>query len=235
MVVHPGGPGRRAQGHGDLFVLEALLRPQQEDLALQPRQPAQALLQALLRFPRHRALVGIAVARPELLAEGHDPYALRPAPRVLQDVPPDRKQPGAELALPPKLRERAKRADERFLHDVVEVGLGRAGTREEAGQRLRMPAHQLRRSWLVASPPGGDRRRIGRHGGEGLGGTHAFVTMDVAVASILRPRAPAGPDPARRALPLRSLPARSSFSFEHSFEPDLPHAYLRRTPWTPPP
>src|SRR5207253_2764659 len=55
---------------------------------------------------------------------------------------------------------------------------------EEAGQRPRVPPHQLGRRQLVPALPGGDQRRVGR--GEGLGVGHAGRTVDVGVASILR-------------------------------------------------
>src|SRR3989449_9578455 len=65
--------------------------------------------------------------------------------------------------------------DERLLPQIVDAALHGAPRREKAGERAGMPADQLRRRLLVATLPGGDQRRVGRHDGDGLGWGHASV------------------------------------------------------------
>src|SRR6266566_9685273 len=126
MVVYASGAGGRAQGCRNLPVLEPLLRPQQEDFPLQPRQPPQTLLQPAFRLSCHRAFMGVPIGGPQLLLERDELGPFRPSRRVFQHVAPDRQQPGPELALPPKLPHRAERADERVLDQVVEICFQRA-------------------------------------------------------------------------------------------------------------
>ncbi len=102
--------------------------------------------------------------------------------RVLQGVTADRHQPGAKLALPAEPPERPERADEGLLHQVVHVRREGSRAGQEAGERARVTADQLGRRRLVATVPGGDQRRIGRIRGDGLGGSHALGTVDVAMA-----------------------------------------------------
>src|SRR5882762_1945551 len=61
------------------------------------------------------------------------------------------------------------------VDDLVQETFIREGSRpgQEAGERARMAADQFGRRRLVATVPGGDQRRIGRHRGDGLGGSHA--------------------------------------------------------------
>ncbi len=102
--------------------------------------------------------------------------------RVLQDVAADRHQPGAKLALAAEPPERAERADEGLLHQVVHVRHEGSRAGQEAGERARVTADQFGRRRLVATVPGGDQRRIGRIRGDGLGGSHALGTVDVGMA-----------------------------------------------------
>src|SRR5213593_2808287 len=111
-------------------------------------------------------------ARADVLPEGHYLGALRPSPGVLEDVAPDRQEPGAKPALAPEPAHGAEGSNERLLHQIVEVRLGRARAGEKTCQRTGVATDQFGRGLLVTALPGGNQRRIGRNRGDGLGLRH---------------------------------------------------------------
>src|SRR2546429_2656781 len=73
VIMHAGRAGRRPKRRGDLFVLEPLLSPQQEHLALHPGQLLQARHEPPLRLAGDRPLVRVAICGPQVVAERYHP------------------------------------------------------------------------------------------------------------------------------------------------------------------
>src|SRR6266550_1684060 len=86
----------------------------------------------------------------------------RPPSEILQHVAADRQQPGAELTLPAKPVHAPKRADERLLHQIVDVRLGRAGTSQKTRQGPSVTPDQFGRRLFVAPLPRPNQRGVGR-------------------------------------------------------------------------
>src|SRR5207249_9600501 len=85
---------------------------------------------------------------------------------------PDRQEPGPKPALAPEPAHGAEGSNERLLHQIVEVRLGRARAGEKTCQRTGVATDQFGRGLLVTALPGGNQRRIGRNRGDGLGLGH---------------------------------------------------------------
>src|SRR5262249_4429128 len=69
MIVHPRRPGSRFERSGDLVVLEALLRPKQEDLALEPRQSSELRVDPIFEIARAGLALGIGSVRQLLILD----------------------------------------------------------------------------------------------------------------------------------------------------------------------
>lgn len=121
VVVHPGRPGRGSERRRDFFVLEPLLRAEQEDLALQPRQHEQSRRQPRFSVACLSELVRVAASVVYPLAERNQLPPNRLAAVIFQHIPANRQEPGAELTLPAKPVHTAKRTDEGLLYEILEV------------------------------------------------------------------------------------------------------------------
>src|SRR5258708_17152154 len=124
----------------------------------------------------------------------------RPPSEVLQHVAADRQQPGAELTLPAKPVYVPKRADERLLHEIVDVRLGRARTSQKTRQGPSVTPDQLGRRLLVAPLPPPNQRGVGRGDcWNHVRGGHRAPVVDVRQARIFR-KAPIAPSKPRENL-----------------------------------
>ena len=81
------------------------------------------------------------------------------APPVEQQPALDGEQPRPQRALPPKAIERAERANERVLHELLDV-LASPEVDGEAGEGRGVTLDQSRRRSLVPSPPALDERGV---------------------------------------------------------------------------
>src|SRR6266545_4583950 len=164
MVMHTRGSGCRRQCRRDLFVFQSLLRPEQEHFPLQARQLLQSCRELRHDLARLRMLMRVAAHIADGLVERQHFAPRRPASEIPQHVAGDRQQPGAKLTLPAKAIHAAKRPNERLLHQVIQLGLGRTGTGQIARQRPGVAPDELGRRLFVAPLPRPNQRGVGRGG-----------------------------------------------------------------------
>ena len=231
--MDPGCSRRRGQRGGDLCVLEPLLRPQQEHLALQPRQLLQPRREQGFDFTRLRMLVRIAGDIPNAFIERHDLAPSCAPPKILQHISADRQQPCAKLAVPAKSIDAAKRADERFLNEIVHVGIGRSRPREKSCQGPGVTRDELGRGLFIPGLPRANQRGVAGRLGSQLRVRHRCrLSVDVGSGGKLRRCRVSGvrwlglhpwePD-TRHRTPCHTGIRRIASDFEQSFETMRPY------------
>ena len=177
VVMHPGRPCRRIQRRRDLLVFEALLGAEQKDFALQPGKLAHTHREPSLYLTRFCPLVRISGLVRESLIERYHLVSRRSPPVIFQHVAADGQEPGTELALPPESIHRPKCADQRFLHQIFQIGARGPRPCQKARQGARVTPDQLGRRLLISPAPRGDEGRVrgrsrGWHGSDRLGLGH---------------------------------------------------------------
>src|SRR5438874_8246315 len=105
-------------------------------------------------------LVRVAGRIADAVIQRHHLAPRRAPSKILQHVAAYRQQPGAKLTLPAEAVHAAKRADERLLHQIVHIGVGRPRAREKARQRPGVTSDELGRRLFIARSPRCDQRGV---------------------------------------------------------------------------
>jgi hypothetical protein len=145
-----------------------LLHPEEEDLALEPRQARDADPDPLSRLIGRQLACRIGDVNHVMILDRHvDPAATMPK-AVLDQIPGDPEEPPPERAVAAPAVEAPKRPDEGLLDQVLDIRAGRPARRHITPKRRGVPLHQMGGGLLVPSAPSGNQIGIVRElGGEG--------------------------------------------------------------------
>src|ERR1041385_6131304 len=132
-------------------VLHLLADVEEERLAMREVESRERLHEPSPRLHRSRRARHPNVVRRAVADDPLPPRGPPPGPRAAA-VHEDAEEPGAKRVALVVAAQRAERADERFLHGVLRIGVVAEEVAREAETARMVPAHQLRAGRITAGP-----------------------------------------------------------------------------------